>query len=81
MELRQPDPDKQPGADPIPLELGDKNERSQRTRLGHLVGTMRDRVFTVRDGDKDRPVQIQKPKKEDRHRNAQQWCLKPEGAR
>jgi hypothetical protein len=29
------------------LDLGDKGERSQRTRLGMVLKTMRDRVFTV----------------------------------
>jgi hypothetical protein len=29
----------------LPLDLGDKGERSQRTKLGRLIGSMRDRCF------------------------------------
>jgi hypothetical protein len=37
------------GHDPIPLPIGDGSERSQKTRLGILLGQVRDRVYAVTD--------------------------------
>jgi putative DNA primase/helicase len=36
------------GPDGVDLDLGDKDERSQRTRLGKLLSRMRDRIFDTR---------------------------------
>jgi hypothetical protein len=36
------------GPEGIELDLGDKGERSQRTKLGKMLGTMRDRIFDGR---------------------------------
>lgn len=46
-----------PRADAIPLDLGDKGERSQRTRLGKLLHAHRDRVFNGRRITPDRKVE------------------------
>jgi putative DNA primase/helicase len=46
-----------PTADIIPLDLGDKGERSQRTRLGKLLHAQRDRVFDGRRITPDRKVE------------------------
>lgn len=52
-------------SDDVTLDLGDKGERSQRTRLGKLIGSMRDRVFAGYRIVQAEPV-----------RGAQRWRLK-----
>jgi hypothetical protein len=54
------------GTHGVDLDLGDKTEKSQRTRLGKLLGRMRDRIF---DG---RRVTAAKPLK-----GAARWRLRP----
>jgi hypothetical protein len=57
------------------LDLGDKGERSQRTRLGRLIGSIRDRRFriTLTDGA---TLQVTVTADTESH-NAQQWRLVP----
>jgi putative DNA primase/helicase len=51
-------------SDPLDIDLGDKNEKSQKTRLGKLLGQMRDRQF-----DGKRIIRCKS------RNNAQQWKL------
>lgn len=57
------------------LDLGDKGERSQRTRLGKLIGAMRDRRFRITLSDAAE-LHVNVTLDKESH-NAQQWQLLP----
>jgi hypothetical protein len=57
------------------LDLGEKGDRSQRTRLGKLIGGVRDRRFRIVRSDGG-TIQVQVTPDTESH-NAQRWRLRP----